>query len=209
VALKSFGTTNVAWEERVNFERFRTDRLSRIKGLLKESELGALLTFDMNNIRYQTATIIGTWVQDKLARFALLPQDDEPVSWHFGSAARHHQLYCPLLGERSRAGISTLRGATPPEAGLSEDVAKKVRTDLEQRGIQNEPIGVEVVEMEEKVVVTKDGVEVITRFPAEEFIVAGLRYFTASGPLPTEREAQSHLNPPSSGIPAGIAGAHP
>lgn len=150
MALKSFGTTNVAWEERVNFERFRTDRLSRIKGLLKESELGALLTFDMNNIRYQTATIIGTWVQDKLARFALLPQDDEPVSWHFGSAARHHQLYCPWLGERSRAGISTLRGATPPEAGLSEDVAKKVRTDLEQRGIQNEPIGVEVVEMEEK-----------------------------------------------------------
>ena len=76
MALKSFGTTNVAWEERVNFERFRTDRLSRIKGLLKESELGALLTFDMNNIRYQTATIIGTWVQNKLARFVLLPQDD-------------------------------------------------------------------------------------------------------------------------------------
>jgi len=118
VALKSFGTTNVAWEERVNFERFRTDRLSRIKGLLKESELGALLTFDMNNIRYQTATIIGTWVQDKLARFALLPQDDEPVSWHFGSAARHHQLYCPCLGQgrnlhlagRHAAGSWPVRG---------------------------------------------------------------------------------------------------
>ena len=63
--------------------------------------------------------------------------------------------------------------------------------------------------IEEEVVVTKDGVEVITRFPAEELMVAGLRYFTASGPLPTEREAQSHLNRPSSGIPAGIAGAHP
>ncbi len=45
MALKSFGTMNVDWEERVNFERLRTERLSRIKGLLKESELGALLTF--------------------------------------------------------------------------------------------------------------------------------------------------------------------
>ena len=41
----------------------------RIKQLLKESEIGALLCFDMNNIRYITATHIGTWAMDKLARF--------------------------------------------------------------------------------------------------------------------------------------------
>ncbi len=40
---------------------------------------------------------------DKLARFTLLPQDDEPILWDFGSAARHHQIYCPWLGDRSRA----------------------------------------------------------------------------------------------------------
>ena len=144
--IKSFGTMGVDWEERVDYERLRTQRLDRIKSMLKESELGALLTFDMNNIRYLTATIIGTWAMDKLVRFCLLPQDDEPILWDFGSAARHHQLYCPWLGERSRAGISTLRGATPPEANLAEDVAKKIRTELELRGLQNEPIGVDVVE---------------------------------------------------------------
>ena len=89
---------NVDWEERVDFERLRTQRLNRIKGLLKNSELGALLSFDMNNIRYLTATIIGTWALDKLVRYCLLPQDDEPILWDFGSAARHHQLYCPLVG---------------------------------------------------------------------------------------------------------------
>ena len=42
--------------------------------------------------------------------------------WDFGSAARHHQLYCPWLGEeRSRAGISTLRGAMSPQSGRAED----------------------------------------------------------------------------------------
>jgi hypothetical protein len=29
---------------------------------------------------------------------------------------------------------------------------------------------------------------------AEELMVAGHRYYTAGGPLPTTREAQSHLN---------------
>jgi hypothetical protein len=43
-------------------------------------------------------------------------------------------------------------------------------------------------------VVTKTGCEIITRFPAEELLVAGHRYHTATGPLPTTREIQSHLN---------------
>jgi Xaa-Pro aminopeptidase len=48
--------------------------------------------------------------------------------------------------------------------------------------------------LEEQLVVTKDGCEVVTRFPAEELLVAGTRYFTPTGPLSTLREAQSHLN---------------
>lgn len=161
MAIKSFGTMAVDWEERVNFDRLRNDRLARIKKLLKESELGALLTFDMNNIRYLTATMIGTWALDKLVRFALLPQDDDPILWDFGSAARHHQMYCPWLGDRSRAGISTLRGATPPGAGLAEDVARKIRVELEQRGLQNEPLGVDLIEPVVMFALQKEGLNVV------------------------------------------------
>ena len=139
MALKTFGLMGVDWEERVDLERLRRERLARIKNALKASEMGALLCFDMNNIRYITATHIGTWAMDKLVRFSLLPQDDEPIIWDFGSAARHHQIYCPWLGERSRAGISTLRGATHPGSGLAEDVAKKIKTELEMRKLVNEP----------------------------------------------------------------------
>lgn len=161
MAIKSFGTMGVDWEERVNFERLRNHRVDKAKKLLKESELGAILAFDMNNIRYLTATIIGTWALDKLVRFALLPQDDDPILWDFGSAARHHQLYCPWLGERSRAGISTLRGATPPEAGRAEDVAKKIRVELELRGLQNEPLGVDVIEPAVMFALQKEGLNVV------------------------------------------------
>ena len=99
----------------------------------------------MSNIRYITATHIGMWAVDKYVRFCLLPQGDDPIMWDFGSAARHHTLYNPWLGEgRSRAGISTLRGSGP---GRATAVAEKIRLELEQRGLLNEPLGVDIIEL--------------------------------------------------------------
>src|SRR6184192_2504946 len=145
MGIRSYGVMGVDWEERVDFDRLRTARLARAKAGLEQSELGALLCFDMSNIRYITATHIGMWAVDKLIRFCLLPQDDEPIMWDFGSAARHHALYNPWLGDdRSRAGISTLRGAVE---GRAESVAQKIRVELEERGLLDEPLGVDVIEL--------------------------------------------------------------
>jgi Xaa-Pro aminopeptidase len=161
MAQKTYGLTAVDWEERTDMERLRTERLARIKSVLKQSELGALLCFDMSNVRYITATHIGTWAMDKLARFTLLPQDDEPILWDFGSAARHHQLYCPWLGERSRAGISTQRGAMLPEAGRAEAVAHKIRVELEERGLLGEPVGVDAIELPVLFALQREGINVV------------------------------------------------
>src|ERR1041384_4878097 len=92
MALHTYGAMGVDWEERVRFDRLREERLARIKAQLENSDMGALLCFDMTNIRYVTATHIGTWAQDKLNRFCLLAQNDEPIMWDFGSAARHHAI---------------------------------------------------------------------------------------------------------------------
>src|SRR5579884_3277130 len=145
MALRTYGTMQVDWEQRADLERLRRERLARAKAHLQRSSLGALLCFDMANIRYVTATHIGTWAMDKLIRFCLLMRGEEPILWDFGSAARHHQLYSPWLGEeRSRAGISTLRGAVE---GRAESVAEKIRVELEQRGLLGEPVGVDMIEL--------------------------------------------------------------
>jgi Xaa-Pro aminopeptidase len=162
MGLHSYGVMGVDWEERVRFDRLREERLSRIKALLAQSELGALLCFDMTNVRYITATHIGTWAQDKLNRFCLLPQDDEPIMWDFGSAARHHELYNPWLGDgRSRAGISTMRGAMSPESGRAENVATKIRVELEQRGLLGEPVGIDAIEPPVLFALQQQGVTVV------------------------------------------------
>src|SRR5690348_12475862 len=146
MALPTHGTMAVDWEQRIDFDRLRRERLARIKSLLEKSEVGALLCFDMNNVRYITATHIGTWAQDKNSRFTLLSRGAEPIVWDFGSAAKHHQLHCPWLGERSRPGISMLRGAITPEMGRAEDVARKIRTELEMRGLHKEPVGIDIID---------------------------------------------------------------
>src|SRR6184192_4662893 len=159
MGIRSYGVMGVDWEERVDFDRLRTARLARAKAGLEQSELGALLCFDMSNIRYITATHIGMWAVDKYVRFCLLPQNDDPIMWDFGSAARHHKLYNPWLGDgRSRAGISTLRGSVK---GRAEDVAHKIRVELEQRALVEEPLGVDLVELPVLRALEREGIEVV------------------------------------------------
>jgi len=169
----TFGPNAVDWENRVDMGRLREERLARLNAELERSELGALLSFDFANIRYMTSTHIGTWAVDKLIRFALLPRGGKPVVWDFGSAARHHQLYNPWLdytdgpatpdgaaSSGARAGISTLRGAFHPDAGIAEDVAGKVVAILREHGLAGEPLGIDVAEMPVLAALTAAGVTV-------------------------------------------------
>ena len=159
---RTYGINGTDWEDRIDYPRLRRERLERARAQLEATELGGLLCFDMNNIRYLSATHIGTWAMDKLTRFCLLPRDGEPIVWDFGSAARHHALYCSWLGpERSRAGISTMRGAFSPESGRAEEVARKIRVELEQRGLRHEPLGVDLIELPVLEALQKEGIRVV------------------------------------------------
>ena len=124
------GSMNVDWEERWNVDRLRTYRLGRAREALAASEVGALLLFDFNNIRYVTSTHIGEWARDKMTRYALLTRGGDPHIWDFGSAAKHHRLNCPWLRpENIHAGMVGLRGAVAPDAGLFRAAAREIARD--------------------------------------------------------------------------------
>jgi Xaa-Pro aminopeptidase len=191
VGIHTFGTNAVDWEQRLDLDRLRTERLGRLRAELEQSSLGALLAFDFTNIRYMTSTHIGTWAVDKLIRFSLLVRGAEPIIWDFGSAARHHQLYNPWLNDPwqahaaaespdtahgphhgasadgaarqtgARAGISTLRGAFHPSAGIAEEVARKIKRELEAHGLLDEPLGVDVIELPILFALQQAGVQVV------------------------------------------------
>jgi Xaa-Pro dipeptidase len=146
-ALQAPGVMAVDFEERINFRRLHRYRLARTRQALQNSDLGALLTFDANNIRYITSTNIGEWSRDKMCRFALLAGDAEPHLWDFGSAAAHHRLHAPWLPPtHCHAGMLGLRGAVPPDAGLMKAFAHEIKDILKENGVADQPIGVDLVE---------------------------------------------------------------
>ena len=146
--LRAPGHGGVDFEQRVDFDRLRRYRLDRARAALEASDCGAFLLFDFYNIRYTTQTWIGGALGDKMTRYALLTRDAEPVLWDFGSAARHHQLYCPWLPEEScRAGMLGLRGAIAPEAGLMASAVTEVRQILAEQGLAGQPVGVDIIEL--------------------------------------------------------------
>jgi Xaa-Pro aminopeptidase len=180
----TFGTNQVDWEQRLDFDKLRTERLAKLKAQLEKSDVGALLAFDFANIRYMSSTHIGTWAIDKAIRFALVTRKSDPIVWDFGSAAKHHKLYNPWLDTTTaeadadphaphhgavkprlesgaRAGISTLRGAFNPDAGIADEVASKIKRELEKFGLLNEPLGIDIVELPILFALQRAGITVV------------------------------------------------
>ena len=145
--LPALGTMGVDFEERVDYRRLHKYRIGRVRHALDNSELGALITFDVNNIRYITSTKIGEWERDKLSRWALFARGGEPILWDFGSAAIHHKLFCPWLDpENMKAGLVGLRGTVHPDFGLMEKHAKEIYGLLKEAGVEKMPIGIDIIE---------------------------------------------------------------
>jgi Xaa-Pro dipeptidase len=142
------GRMNVDFEERVDFARLRQYRLEQAMRAMEQAGLGALLVFDNNNIRYLTGVAIGEWTRDKLCRYALYTRTGELVLWDFGSAAVHHQLYCPWLKpENCIASYTTMRGAAPPGSGLTGKQVAEIKDRLAAAGVKDEPVGVDFAEV--------------------------------------------------------------
>jgi Xaa-Pro aminopeptidase len=141
------GHMGVDYEMRVDFDRLRKYRIGRAKDSLNASGCGSFLLFDFYNIRYSTQSWVGGALGDKMTRYALLARGGEPMLWDFGSAVRHHKLYSPWLKEENnRPGMLGMRGAVAPSAGLMVAAVKEIKGLLEDAGVANEPVGVDIVE---------------------------------------------------------------
>lgn len=160
----------VDFEDRVDVARLRSERLEKARAALKESGLGGLLLFDQNNIRYVTGTHIGEWARDKMARYAFLPLDGDPILWDFGSAAASHRRYASWLPDTSwRAGVTSMRGALPAETGTADALGGRIRLAMQEHGVAGQRLGVDVLDvptlraLESCDIVVDDGQRVMLR----------------------------------------------
>ena len=124
MAIKTYGTMAVDWERRIDFDRLRRERLDRIKSLLAKSEMGSVLCFDMNNVRYITATHIGTWAQDKISyRKVKGPVPDEDYVIPFGVAdVKREGSDITLIALSSMVQVALGAAKMLEEVGISAEV---------------------------------------------------------------------------------------
>jgi len=160
-----YGTMGVDFEERVNFERLRNERLAKAKEALKASNLGSLVCYDFDNIRYITGTSIGEWGRNKMNRYCILPRDGDPLL--FDPATPAKKISCPWIADRVFPAVGSMRGAIPTETGSVEKVTQDIYKWLKEYGVEKKPVGMDIADipliraLEKKGLEVRDGQEVM------------------------------------------------
>jgi len=154
-----YGTMGVDFEERVNFERLRNERLAKAKAALAASDLGALVCYDFDNIRYITGTHVGEWCRNKMNRYCILPREGEPLL--FDPATPAKKISCPWIADRVFPAVGSMRGAIPPETGSVEKVADDVLKWLKEYGVDKKPVGMDIADIPLIRTLEKRGLEIV------------------------------------------------
>ncbi|MGA8040750.1 MAG: Xaa-Pro peptidase family protein [Acidimicrobiia bacterium] len=157
------GVMGVDWEVRLDFERLRQYRIDRVRTMLEEFDLGAVLLFETSNIRYATSTQIGYWAFNKGERYALVTREGRPRIWDFGSAAKAHRLQLPHMfdHDNSVGGNTGLQGAIGPETGLHSRAAAEIKSVLAAEGLAGERLGVDLAETGVFLALQTEGLNVV------------------------------------------------
>ncbi len=155
----SWGTQAKDWERGIDYDRLFKARLKRAQEAIGFAGLGAVLCFNFDNIRYVTGTHIGEWARDKFMRYALCPADGPPFLWDPAPPAK--RLSSPWIADNVAAPISTMQGGLPPWMNIQGDFAKQIKKALIHYGIENKPIGIDIMELPMLRALEAEGIEVV------------------------------------------------
>lgn len=152
------GMMAVDYEERINFDRMRQERVAKVKDELTKTNLGCLLLFDNANKRYATATAVSHPEIDNIGRYAIIPRNGDPYIFGFGSEVAAEKINCPWIAERTYPAHTTMFGALPMGWGLYKNFLKDLRMVLDQHGIgSKEPIGVDILDSQTILALQEEG----------------------------------------------------
>lgn len=78
-----FGLMQVDWEERINFERMRKERLEKARASMRESDVDCLFLVRWENARYTTSARGHMWPMMFFGHVVvILPRDDDPYLFY-------------------------------------------------------------------------------------------------------------------------------
>jgi len=153
------GMMQVDYEQRIDFDRMREHRVSRIKKYMEEFEIECLVLFDTSNKRYSTSTAVASPEVDNMGRYAIVPHNGYPHIFGFGSEVAAEKLYCPWIADYTFPAHGTMYGALPMEWKCYEGFLQDLDMVLENHGLKKETarIGVDLIESQTMLAMMQNG----------------------------------------------------
>jgi len=143
------------FEVGVDFNRLRQERLAKAQAAIKAAGLGAVLCFDMDNIRYICGTTIVEVARDFMTQYCICPAEGKPFLFDIAVPAK--RISCPWMEGRMEPPISILKGALPPATKLQEKFAKQIKRILTDYGVEKKPLGIDFMEFPMERALEKEG----------------------------------------------------
>jgi Xaa-Pro aminopeptidase len=160
-----YSTTGTDWQSRVDFDRMRKDRLARARMMLEKEDLGAVVCFVGENVRYITSVFQGNWKNNIFIRYCVLPRDGDPVLFETaGSDFECAKIDAPWLKGNIRPAITWKWAETAEQMMADKMVASIVRV-LKENGVENERIGVDIADPSAMAAFERAGVKTTSAWP--------------------------------------------
>jgi Xaa-Pro aminopeptidase len=158
-ATAHWGTLAKDWEKGVDYQAMVRERFERAQHAVRSAGLGAVLCFNVDNVRYVTGTHIGEWARDKFDRYCLCPADGPPFLWDPAPPAK--RISSPWLGDRIGAPVSVMQGALPPAMQFEREFARDIKRQLIDYGVDKRPLGIDLMELSMLRALEREGIEVV------------------------------------------------
>ncbi len=161
-----FSTTATDWQQRVDFDRLRKDRLARARLKMEEQDLGALVCFVGENVRYITSVFQGNWKNNIFIRYCVLPRGGEPVLFETaGSDLECAKIDAPWLAGNIRPAI-TWKWAETAEQMMADKMAQSIVDVLTENGVEKEKIGLDIADPSAMAAFERAGIKMVSAWPA-------------------------------------------
>ena len=156
----TLGIMAVDHELRIDYPKLRRERLEKTRISMQKDNLGALLVYNPDNVRYITSTKLGEWVNNKMNRYCLLMKDRDPILFEIGSAIGTKKMLCPWIKD-IRPAKNDMLGSMPNELEAGESSIKEIFDILKESNLHEEPIGVDMMSVPMMKAFQKFGMNVV------------------------------------------------
>jgi Xaa-Pro aminopeptidase len=141
--MSAFGKYAVDYEQRVDYDRLRRERLQRAKDQINQDGLGAIVTWDDANIRYLTSYYVTTPLRPLEAQFVFFPRNGEPHLIGGGTPSEVERRMPWMHGRvHPPVGLAKPAAATPDHPVILK-VVDQIIGLMARYGVEKETLGID------------------------------------------------------------------